>query len=68
MRKTHVTVKHAVAHVITNLNLLSEENDAHSEPAREIQHILVLSRSYIHKIVAFDYQGDLKRWFEEKYI
>ena len=55
MRKTHVTVKHAVARVITNLNLLSEENDAYSEPAREIQLILVLSRSYIHKIVAFDY-------------
>ena len=52
MRKTHVTVKHAVVRVITNLNLLSEEKDAHSEPAREIQHILVFSRSYIHKIVA----------------
>ena len=57
MRKTHVTVKHAVARVITNLNLLSEENNAHSEPAKEIQHILelVLSWSYILKIVALDY-------------
>ena len=54
MRKTHVTVKHAVAGVITNLNLLSEENNAHSEPAKEIQLILVLSRSYIHKIITFD--------------
>ena len=55
MPKTHVTAKHAVARVITNLNLLFVENDAHSEPVREIQLILVLSRSYIHKIVAFDY-------------
>ena len=55
MRKTHVTVKNAVAGVITNLNLLSEENDAHSEPAKEIQHIEALSRSYIYKIVACDY-------------
>ena len=55
MPKTHVTVKHAVARVITNLNLLSEENDAHIEPEREIQHILVLSRSHVNKIVAFDY-------------
>ena len=55
MCKTHVTVRHAVARVITNLNLLSEENDASSDSAREIQHILVLSRSYTHKIVAFDY-------------
>ena len=55
MCKTHVTVKHAVARLITNLNLLPENNNAHSEPAREIQHILLLSQSYIHKIVAFHY-------------
>ena len=39
MRKTHETVKHAVDRVITNLNLFSENNDAHSEPVREIHHI-----------------------------
>ena len=46
MCKTHVIVKHKVARVITNLKLLPENNNAHSEPAREIQHILLLSRSY----------------------
>ena len=55
MRKTHVTVEHPVARVITNLKVLSEESDAHSEPEREIQLVLMLSRSYIHKIVAFDH-------------
>ena len=56
MRKTHVTVKHAVDRVITNLNLLSENNDAHSEPVREIQHMLVLSRLYIHKTITANFQ------------
>ena len=46
MREMHVIDKHAVDHVITNLN------DAYSE---EIQHIPVLSQSYIHKTIAFDY-------------
>ena len=61
MRNTHVTDKHAVNYVITNLN------DAYSKPTKGIQHILVLSRSYIHKAIAVNFQ-DLKRCFEEKYV
>ena len=61
MRKTQVTDKQAENYVITNLN------DAYSEPTKEIQHILVLSRSYINKTIAVNFQ-DLKKCFEEKYI
>ena len=56
MCKTHETVKHEEDRVITNSNLLSENNDAHSEPVREIPYMLVLSRSYIHKTITANFQ------------
>ena len=61
MRKAHVTDKHAVNYFITYLN------NTHSEPVRETQHILVLSRSYIHKTITINFQ-DPKRCFEEVYL
>ena len=62
MRKTHVTDKHAVDHVITN----SLKRTMHT--VRKIQHIQVFSQSYIHKELHVITKGDLKRWFEETYI
>ena len=65
-----MTVKHAVARVIPNLSLLSENNDAYSEPARKIQHMLVLLTTVIlttyTKQLPLTTNGDLKRCFEEK--
>ena len=43
MRKTNVTDKHTVDHVITNLN---EENTIHKD---------ALTVIYIYKTIAFDY-------------
>ena len=58
MRKIHVTDKYAVNHFITNLN---------DELVRETQHILVFSRSYIHKAITVNIQ-DPKRCFEKIYL
>ena len=59
-----MTNKHAVSHVVPNLNLLFENNDAHSEPVKETQHILVLSRPYVHKTITVNFQ-DPKMRFEK---
>ena len=44
----------------------SKENNAHSEPMRETHHILVLSRSYIHKTITVNFQGEPKKMFKDE--
>ena len=65
-----MTNKHAVDHVVTNLNLFSQENDAHSELVGEIL-IMLVTCWYSHaniypKQLPLITKGDPKRCFEEK--
>ena len=56
-----MTDENAVDHVITNLNLFSQENDAYSEPTREIQRlwadalcrVLIYDNIYLYRTFRF---------------